>query len=168
MNDTAVAPPPSPPLPAPLPATGAPVSALAPAALPAPVSAPAPLPAPLPAPGPTPAPAFDLSLARVDVGSAGNTVGVTSASVSRTVAEASGAMTACYRAALPRLSGVIEGRGALHVETDGDGVVTEGRLQWGADAALARCFSRAVLGRRIANVDTGNASADVSLTFRAR
>jgi hypothetical protein len=132
------------------------------------VSTPAPLPAPLPAPGPTPAPAFDLSLARVDVGSAANTVGVTSASVSRTVAEASGAMTACYRAALPRLAGVIEGRGTLHVETDGDGVVTEGRLQWGADAALARCFSRTVLGRRIANVDTGNASADVSLTFRAR
>jgi hypothetical protein len=54
------------------------------------------------------------------------------------------------------------------VEADGAGVITEARLVWGTDGPLGGCVARAILGRRIPNVDTGNASADVPLTFRAR
>ena len=146
-----------PPLPPPTPVA---------AAAPVPSAPSAPLPAPLPAPPAAAPPPYDLSSARVDVGPAGSTVGVTSVNVSRTIGEAAGALSACYRAALPRL-GSPEGRGSLHVETDGAGVITEARLGWGGDPALAACTVRAVLGRRIANVDTGSASADVPLTFRA-
>jgi serine/threonine protein kinase len=137
---------------------------------PAVVAAPAPSPPPAPASPPpaAPPPAYDLGSARVEVGPAGNTVGVTSVSVSRTVTDAANALTACYRAVLPRLTGTVEGRGNLHIETDGAGVITDARLAWGTDPALAACVGRAIVGRRIANVDTGAASADVPLTFRAR
>jgi hypothetical protein len=77
-------------------------------------------------------------------------------------------MNACYKAALPRLSGTLEGAGTLHVETDGEGVITDARWAGPFDGDVGRCIAAAVRGRRVANVDTGSARADVPLTFRAR
>ncbi len=55
----------------------------------------------------------------------------------------------------------------LHVETDGAGIITDARLAAPLDALVARCVASAIQGRRVANVDTGNASADVPLVFKA-
>jgi serine/threonine-protein kinase len=113
-------------------------------------------------------PAYDVGAASVEIGLARSAVGATSSSVTRTVSEASAAVTACYRAALPRLTGTIDGPGTLHVETDGEGVITDVRAIGPFDGGVARCIASAVNGRRVANVDTGSARADVPLTFRAR
>lgn len=87
--------------------------------------------------------------------------------MTRAVSEAAAQLTGCYRAALPRLSGTIEGRGRVHIETDGAGVITDARLAAPLDAVVARCVAAAIQGRRVANVDTGSASADVPLVFKA-
>jgi hypothetical protein len=136
-----------------------------PAAVP-PTAAPSPVPAsPTPA-APTPAPAYDPASARVDIGAATNPVGATSSSFTRTVLEAGAQMTNCYRSALARTGGALEGHARLHVETDGAGVITDALLSGLPDATVARCVATAVRGRRIANVDTGSASADVPMVFR--
>jgi serine/threonine-protein kinase len=113
-------------------------------------------------------PAYDVGAASVEIGLARSAIGATSSSVTRTVSEASGAVTACYRAALPRLTGTIDGPGTLHVETDGEGVIIDVRATGPFDGGVARCIASALNGRRVANVDTGSARADVPLTFRAR
>ncbi len=154
---------------------GATTAALAPSpvaeslgAPPAQPSAPSPAPLLERSPAPAPAgPAYDMQAARVVIGSARDAVGTTPASVTRAVAEASSRITACYKAALPQLSGVLEGAGVLHVETDGSGVITEARLSGALRGSVASCVAAAVQGHRVANVDTGNASGDVPLSFRA-
>jgi len=55
----------------------------------------------------------------------------------------------------------------LHIETDGSGVITEARLSGAVRGSVASCVAAAVQGHRVANVDTGNASGDVPLSFRA-
>jgi serine/threonine-protein kinase len=121
-----------------------------------------------PAPAPVPAaPAYDLQTAHVAIGSTRNVVGATPASVTRAVAEASSRITMCYRAALPQLSGVLEGEGMLHIDTDGAGVITEARLSSALRGGVSSCVAAAVQGHRVANVDTGSASGDVPLSFRA-
>jgi len=143
-------------------------------AAPVPVTPPASTPA---APPSTPAaaappepskPAYDLQSAHVEIALARNAVGATSSSVTRTLSEAANQMTACYRAELPRLTGVIDGVGVLHIETDGEGVITDTRWSGPFDGDIARCLAAAVTGRRVANVDTGSARADIPLAFRAR
>jgi len=113
-------------------------------------------------------PAYDLVGAHVEIALARNVVGATSSSITRTVSEAQNQMTACYRSALPRLSGALEGSGTLHVETDGEGVIADARWTGPIEGDIGRCIASAVNGRRVANVDTGSARADVPLTFKAR
>jgi hypothetical protein len=74
-------------------------------------------------------------------------------------------MTACYRADLARASTAESGGGSVHLETDDSGVVNSASARVPFSSAVARCVERAVLGARFAGVDTGSASADVSLTF---
>jgi serine/threonine-protein kinase len=149
----------------------------APAVQAPPVEAPAPAPPP-PAPPaaappapPTaaepPPPAYDLAAAHVEIGQAIGTIGVTSSSVTRAISEASAQVTGCYRSALPRLTGPNEGRGMLHVETDGAGFIVNARLAGPMDASIGRCVTSAIQGHRVANVDTGSASAEVPLVFKA-
>jgi hypothetical protein len=126
-----------------------------------------PPPTPSPAPIAPSAPAFDLSLARVSIGTARNAVGATALSVTRAVSEAASRITACYKSALPQLGGSQEGADVLHVDTDGAGVITDARLSGPVRGSVASCVAAAVQGHRVANVDTGNASADVPLSFRA-
>jgi serine/threonine protein kinase len=129
------------------------------------------LPAPAvvtPTVAPTPAPpAIDPTLARVAIGTARNAVGATALSVTRAVSEASARITACYKTALPQLGGAQEGADVLHIDTDGAGVITDARLSGPVRGSVAACVAAAVQGHRVANVDTGNASADVPLSFRA-
>jgi hypothetical protein len=56
----------------------------------------------------------------------------------------------------------------LHIETDGTGTITDARFTGPLGQSIQRCATPAVIGRRIANVDTGSASADIPLAFRAR
>ena len=51
---------------------------------------------------------------------------------------------------------------------DGEGVITDARWSGPFEGNVGRCIAAAVRGRRVANVDTGSARADVPLTFRAR
>jgi hypothetical protein len=112
------------------------------------------------------APRFVVASARVDVGSATNTFGTTAMNVNRVIAPLSERMTACYRAALPQMAEPA-GTGTLHIETDEDGVVISARLA-GASNGPAACISGTVVGRRLPNVDTGRARADIPLAFRAQ
>jgi serine/threonine-protein kinase len=109
----------------------------------------------------------DPAAARVEVGAASNTVGTTAASVNKAIGPAAGRFVACYRASIT--SGIAsDGPATLHVETNDEGVVTEARLDARISPPLAGCIAGAVRGRKIANVDTGSASADVPLVFRSR
>jgi hypothetical protein len=145
-----------------------PVRAPAPAVQPAPVAAGPVVSAPVAAFAASPQePTYDLSAARVAIGTAKNAVGATALSVTRTVSAATARITTCYKAALPQLGRVFEGAGTLHVDTDGAGVITDARLSGPIRGRMATCVSAAVQGLRVANVDTGSASADVPLSFRA-
>jgi serine/threonine-protein kinase len=113
------------------------------------------------------APRFVLASARVDLGAATNAVGTKPSNVNRAVAPAAAKLTACYRDALPHMTGALEGPGVLHVETDEDGVIVSARVAGPAHGAAA-CIAAAVAGRKVADVDTGRARADVPLTFHSQ
>lgn len=87
--------------------------------------------------------------------------------VNRAIAPLAGAMTGCYRAVLPQATGVLEGTGVLHVETDEEGIITTARST-GPVSAATRCIANTAVGRKVPNVDTGRVSADVPLVFRSQ
>jgi hypothetical protein len=103
----------------------------------------------------------------VEIGTATHLIGTTGANVGKALTNTSSKMDACYRAAVTQ-SGAPEGPATLHIQTNEDGVVTEARLEARLGAPLANCVGSAVRGRKIANVDTGSASADVPLVFKLR
>jgi hypothetical protein len=74
-------------------------------------------------------------------------------------------MTDCYRAELARNTSGPKGSGTLRIETDGAGRITKSTATVGFSPTVARCVERAVAGARVAEVDTGEAVADVLLTF---
>jgi hypothetical protein len=131
-----------------------------------------PPPAPPPAAGSSPAgPAAveprapDPAAAHVEVGPASGTVGATSVSVNKALTGVGGKLDACYRSAVAQAT---EGPATLHVETNDDGVIVEARLDPRIGPSLRGCIAAAVRGRKIANVDTGRASADIPLVFKTR
>jgi hypothetical protein len=65
------------------------------------------------------------------------------------------------------MTGPLDGTATLHIETDGEGVVDEVRLSGPLDARLRPCIESAARARRISNVDTDSARADLPLTFRS-
>ena len=137
---------------------------------PSPTSAPpiAPTDSP-PSPAPPPAaPAFDPSSARVVVAGVSNEQAVLKRDVSQAIGRAVGRMTACYQASLRTAATPSSGRGALHVETDGNGTVVRARARASFASGLGPCIERAVLGLHVSGVDTGDASADVALAFELR
>jgi len=117
-------------------------------------------PAPIPAP-----PSFDVSTARVAVTGVGNVEGVLKSAVSSALGRATGAMTACYRADLARATSPESGGGSIHMETSDSGIVTSAAARVSFSSSVARCIERTVIGVRFSGVDTGSASADVSLDF---
>jgi outer membrane biosynthesis protein TonB len=168
--ETAPATPNAPPAEAPSPAP----AAVAPASAPPPVvetpAVAAPAPAAEPAPASPAAPSLPLNpaLARVEIGAATSTTGTTASNVNKTIAPLAPKLTACYRSALSRQSQASDEAGMLHVETNEDGVIMEARVDGSLAAGAGRCIVAAVRGRRISNVDTGSASADVPLSFKVR
>jgi len=146
---------------APPPAPPAPETATV-AANPAP---PAPAQAPAPAPAaPAPAP-FDASHAHVQWSVAGAGGGATSSAVQRALSRKAAAWTQCYRNALERRAERIEGSAVLHVVTDESGNVVGAHLN-GFDQmpGVKNCIASASRVK-IDGVDTGDAWADVQLSF---
>jgi hypothetical protein len=113
------------------------------------------------------APRFVLASAHVQIGTAKNVLGSSTSNVSRTLAPLAAKVTSCYRDALPRMTGTVEGAGSLYLATDEEGLIVSARLD-GPVTAPARCITAAVTGRRVPNVDTGRASAEVPLVFVAQ
>ncbi|MBX3234069.1 MAG: protein kinase [Labilithrix sp.] len=112
--------------------------------------------------------AFSLERARVDLGTPVVT-GATSASVERAIVPVKSRIDLCYRAALSRAASPVEGAATLHLETDDVGNVRRANVTGAlASTDVATCIAKAVTGRRIANVDTGHATAAIPLTYRAR
>lgn len=103
----------------------------------------------------------------MDIGAATNTVGTTAANVNRAIAPLADRMNACYRAVLPQMKEPLGGTSMLHIETDEDGVITAARVGGGITAP-ASCIAAAASGRKLPNVDTGRARADVPLSFKAQ
>jgi hypothetical protein len=135
----------------------------------APTVAAAPTPPEPATPDPPAPPPFDLATAHVDMGQPLNMAGgLTATTVGRALRPAAAQLTACYRAGLPKMSAPLEGATTLHVETDGTGMITDARVTGALGRVPGPCMARAVLGRSISGVDTGTASADVPLVFKAR
>jgi hypothetical protein len=78
------------------------------------------------------------------------------------------AINGCYKSALPSLSAPLEGSGTLHIETDDEGNITRAQVTGPVRGQAGSCIEGVVKGVTIRGVDTGAASADVPLEFRAR
>ena len=128
------------------------------------VAAASPEPAP---PLAAPAPRFAIATARVEVGSATNTIGTTAGNVNRVIGPLGEKMTACYRAALPKMPDPASGSGTLHIETDEEGVITVARVL-GSISAPSACIAASASGKKLPNVDTGRVRADIPLVFKAQ
>jgi hypothetical protein len=96
------------------------------------------------------------------------TSGATAVGFQRALGPASARLSACYRNALPLLAGPREGSGLLRIETDDVGVITRVRLEGAFRSDLSACITKAALGGRVPNVDTGTASAEIPLAYRPR
>jgi serine/threonine protein kinase len=130
----------------------------------------APQPGLVPGP-PTPlssAPPFDAATARVIMGAATNITGATPRTVAAVIGPAASRVTACYRTALPAMTGPWGGSGILHIETDESGRIISASVRGRFGGGLSPCIGGVVIGRQVPNVDTGAASADIPLTFEAR
>ena len=113
-------------------------------------------------------PRFVLRSARVNIGPAFNTSATPASSVNRTIGPLGARLTACYREALPGMTGPVDGSATLHVETDDEGVIIDARVDGALAAGTGRCIAATARGQRIANVDTGRARADIPLAFTSR
>jgi hypothetical protein len=118
-------------------------------------------------PEPAPPPRFAIATAHVEVGSATNTIGTTAGNVNRVIGPLGEKMTACYRAALPKMPDPASGSGTLHIETDEEGVITVARVL-GSISAPSACIAASASGKKLPNVDTGRVRADIPLVFKAQ
>jgi tRNA A-37 threonylcarbamoyl transferase component Bud32 len=128
----------------------------------------APPPPPVASSQPPPAAApFDPSHAHVEWSVAGAGGGATPGAVQRALSRASGGWTQCYRSALARRNERLEGTGVMHLTTDEAGNVVGAQVR-GFDAmpGVKSCITSSARVH-IDGVDTGDAWADIQLTFRA-
>jgi serine/threonine-protein kinase len=152
---------------APPPPPAAPSSVSPPPAAPVPppptvAAAPPPPAAPAPAPAP-----FDPSHAHVDWSVAGAGGGATPGAVQRALSRRAGSWTQCYRAELGRRNARVEGSASLHLTTDESGNVVGTSVRgFEAMPGVQSCVAGAARVK-IDGVDTGDAWADVQLTFKA-
>jgi serine/threonine-protein kinase len=123
-------------------------------------------PTPTPTPPPPAAAPFDPSHAHVEWSVAGTGGGATPGAVQRAISRASGGWTQCYRSALVRQSTRIEGTGVLHLTTDESGTVVGAQMR-GLDSmpGVKSCITGSARVH-IDGVDTGDAWADIQLSFR--
>jgi hypothetical protein len=148
------------PLP-PSPATVVEVERQAAPAAPVPVAAPSPAPPPPPPPRPT---TVDVEHASVSVASVSITSGIPGANVRAAVARLP--LARCYREALRDRGSPAPGTATLQLSIDASGYVTSAVLR---DAqflpALRGCIEQAARSLRVRDVDTGEATATVTLSF---
>jgi serine/threonine-protein kinase len=119
-------------------------------------------------PSTRPADRFDSTRARVDWRVVGAGGGATPGAVQRALSRAAASWTRCYQSGLERRNERVEGGGTMHLTTDESGNVI-GATVSGFDAmpAVKACVASAARVR-IEGVDTGDAWADVELSFRAQ
>ncbi|MEP7122826.1 MAG: protein kinase [Byssovorax sp.] len=121
----------------------------------------------VPTPAPTPeVPAFDPSTARVAVGGVSTTNGLTGGSVRSALARAN--FTGCYQTALRAAGAPSGGSVNLHLAIDDTGHVISATAAIGFLPGARSCVESAARSIRVSNVDTGDATADVALSFLPR
>ncbi len=152
-------PPQTPPPPAPVAVVPAPTVAAPP---PAPVLATPPM-----AAAPT-APPFNPELGHVHIERLTTTNGLSAARLRTALTRAHGAWATCYRTALKTRGSSAGGDATLHLGIDDTGRVTASTLN-GASflPGLDACVEASVRNLQIPGVDTGEATADVTLTFKS-
>jgi hypothetical protein len=127
----------------------------------------APRPVDPPPPDPTPpAPAFDPATARVAIAGVSTTNGLTGSSVRAALGRAN--FTSCYQAALRAAGAPAGGSTNLHLSIDDTGHVVAATASMGFLPGARACVEGAARSIRVSNVDTGDATADVSLSFLPR
>ena len=141
----------------------APVVALAPSVAPAPAAAA--VAAPPPAPAAPPAPRIDVEHATATIAGIAATSAIPGSNIRAALGRVP--LVRCYRDAL-RAGGLASGTATLRLRIDSGGYVTGAALQGaGVTPALKTCIEKAATAIRIKDVDTGDATADVTLSFVA-
>jgi hypothetical protein len=92
--------------------------------------------------------------------------GATSGGVSRALSRTASAWTDCYQAALRTRTRIVEGTAQLHLACDDQGRVVNATLSGIAMPDVAQCVRAASMRLTIPNADTGEAWANVVLTFQ--
>jgi hypothetical protein len=114
-----------------------------------------------------PAPALDPELARVSITAVTTTNAVPAASIRAALARVP--LARCYREALRAGSAAAGGTATLRLHVDMAGYVTDASLQ---DAqflpGMKGCIEQAARVARVRDVDTGEGTADVTLSFVPR
>jgi hypothetical protein len=87
--------------------------------------------------------------------------------VQRALSRRAGGWTQCYRSDLARRNTRIEGSGTLHITTDESGNVVASSVRGFEAMPIVQSCIAGAARVRIDGVDTGDAWADVQLTFRA-
>jgi hypothetical protein len=73
--------------------------------------------------------------------------------------------TSCYRAALGQFKSPIAGTGTLEIEMDEERMLRATLTGGDFPSSMRQCISSKAMAARIPNVDTGSASAKVTLRF---
>jgi len=123
--------------------------------------------APAPTPTVTAAPkvSIDPTSGNVAIAGVSTSNGLNSASVRNTVSHAVGAFTKCYRDALTAKNTPASGTGYLTLHISESGTITAASLSAGFISSAKACIEGAARGLRVKDVDTGEASANVTLSF---
>jgi outer membrane biosynthesis protein TonB len=117
------------------------------------------------APSPPPAPRIDIERATATIAGITTTSAIPGSNIRAALGRVP--LARCYRDAL-RAGGLASGTAALRLRIDSGGYVTGAALQGAAvTPALKTCIEKAATTIRIKDVDTGDATADVTLSFVA-
>jgi len=150
-------------------ATAATTAAPEPAPTPTVTAAPTPTATAAPAPTPTvtaaPKVSIDPTSGSVAIAGVSTSNGLNTASVRNTVSHAVGAFTKCYRDALAAKNVPASGTGYLTLHISESGTITGASLSAGFIQGAKACIEGAARGLRVKDVDTGEASANVTLSF---
>jgi eukaryotic-like serine/threonine-protein kinase len=115
-------------------------------------------------PPPVPAAPLDLSRASVSITAISSTSAIPGSNIRAALSRAP--LLHCYRDALRAAGAAASGTAILHMKIDIVGYVTATELQ-GAHflPGVKACVEKATRGARVKDVDTGEASADITLSF---
>jgi hypothetical protein len=118
---------------------------------------------PEPAPAAPAAPAFDPASYRAAIGSISVTNGIPRSAVASALSRAD--FTGCYRRALHAAGAPATGRGTVHLAIDETGRIVSASAAVGFLPGARSCIESAARSIRVGNVDTGDATADIQISF---